>query len=44
MKSFFHALLVAASFAVACPLHADEHDLEVLRVRPELANTVPTQE
>lgn len=32
MKSFFHALLLAASFAVACPLHADEHDLEVLTV------------
>jgi len=32
MKSFFHALFLAASFAAVCPLHADEHELEVVTV------------
>lgn len=32
MRSFFHALFFAASFAAVCPLHADEHELEVVTV------------
>jgi hypothetical protein len=32
MRPFFHVLLFAASFAAVCPLHADEHELEVVTV------------
>lgn len=32
MKSFFYKMLLVASFAVACPLQADEHEIEVIKV------------
>lgn len=32
MRTFFHRLLFVVSLAVACPVHADEHELEVLTV------------